>query len=217
MYKALWYDQLGCPEGFVLQVPSIAQTHHPENICGRLYKPFLVWSIDDRSHFCKPMFSLVALVKLASGCHRYDIPTWCSPQNVSYFLSLWMNHLGMVVYSYQMSNNLYSSLCISSFEVLSYIVTPASGVKWLSLCMSHWIIDSTCLFKVADSFRNKTIESVYMRRVHHTHEVICFVLTLSFSIHFSWVFLVLHVRNFICLMHKDAVLSPTYESPFLLV
>lgn len=42
MYKALWYDQLGCPEGFVLQVPSIAQTHHPENICGLLYKTFLV-------------------------------------------------------------------------------------------------------------------------------------------------------------------------------
>lgn len=38
MYKALWYDQLGCPEGFVLQVPSIAQIHHAENICGLLYK-----------------------------------------------------------------------------------------------------------------------------------------------------------------------------------
>uniref|UniRef100_A0A673NAC1 Neuron-specific protein family member 1-like n=1 Tax=Sinocyclocheilus rhinocerous TaxID=307959 RepID=A0A673NAC1_9TELE len=42
MYKALWYDQLGCPEGFVLQhrhcTPSALEMYYPEqNSRGSLY------------------------------------------------------------------------------------------------------------------------------------------------------------------------------------
>lgn len=37
MYKALWYDQLGCPDGFVLQVNTLALSHADrDHLCSTL-------------------------------------------------------------------------------------------------------------------------------------------------------------------------------------